>query len=246
MTLSADMAEILVDLCEKSKEPGRIAAYEEMEKELKENQIVELTRRSRLPHLFLMRNFSNFTVTDDNFPAYQACWDYCGNWIDNPRDNRSLLILGNIGVGKTHLAAAVCHKLIEDHMVRVIYASVLHTFEMARMSFSEGKENPIKPLLRAPFLILDDLGSERPTPWAIEQICHIVDYRFAEELPVMVTSNASSWEGMFKMLTMEVRGDPASRSELTLPASRIIDRLRDMTGDPVVITGQSWRGRGAK
>jgi len=243
MSLPRDLTEILADLMEKSKDPAIQARYEEIETELRGSKIVELTRRSGIPHKFLMRNFSNFTITKDNGAAYRACFYYCENWKDDPRENRSLLLLGNVGVGKTHLAAAVCHKLILDHLVGAIYANVLHTFEMARDSFQERKENPIRPLLTAPFLVLDDLGSERPTPWALEQVCHIIDHRSSEELPVLVTSNAGNWEGMFKMLTMEVRGDP-SRSELTLPASRIIDRLRDMTGEPLVLAGKSWRGKG--
>jgi len=245
MSLPDDAAEIVADLMEKSKDPEIRARYKEIEKELNAGKIVELIRRSGIPYLFLMRNFANFSITPENRKAYEACWEYCEHWKHDPRANGSLAVLGNIGVGKTHLSAAVCRKLIDDHLVAARYSNVLHTFEMARMSFQDNRENPIRPLLTAPFLVLDDLGSERPTPWALEQVGHIIDYRFSEALPVMVTSNANSWEGMFKMLTMQVRGDPVSLSELTLPASRIIDRLRDMTGDPLVLGGKSWRGRKA-
>jgi DNA replication protein DnaC len=214
-----------------------------MENTLREGKVRELMNRSGIPRRYQGKTFSVFEILTYNQEAYTACVNYCDQWNQNLQENWSIMLFGDIGVGKTHLAAAVCHALIQDHLVNAVYANVLHTFEMARASFSQHKENPIGPLLNAQFLVLDDLGSERATPWAIEQLCHIIDYHYNEDLPVFATTNAGSWEGMLRMLTLELRGDPVSRSELTLPAQRIIDRLRDMTGESLLIHGQSYRGR---
>jgi len=245
MGISGTLEQILAELQEMSKDPATKARYEEWEKDLDAGRKNDLTRRSGIPRKFLMSNFSNFTVTAENRAARCACWEYCENWDHDPTENRSLLLLGNIGTGKSHLAAAVCYKLIEDHLVRVKYANVLHTFTAIKMSFQSGKESPRQQLYDTPFLVLDDLGSQRPTDWATEELLDIVNNRWAKELPVMVTSNANSWEGLLKLLTARNLSHADSYSQDTMQARRIVDRLRDMTGDPLVLGGKSWRGRKA-
>lgn len=223
--------EALKDVLAKSKEPGRKEEYEEWERKQKENRVNTLFSVSGLPKLYQDKTFSNFKVTTNNGPAYDKCKIYAENW--EMAKLPGIALFGSIGVGKSHLAAAVVNELINKYQTRAKYANVLHFFEMVRWSYGSDEKNPLPLLLDCSFLVLDDLGSERPTPWALEQVSHIVDYRLSECLPMMITSNAGDWAGLVSML------NPEGDSVITV--SRIIDRLRVMVSDPVVIKGKSWR-----
>jgi len=239
--MDRDMQKILDDLQEKCRDPERQAEYERWVKENEERDAAVLMKRSGLPYLYREKGFDDFQVTDGTRAAYEACKAYVANW--NGGSHSGIALFGDIGTGKSHLAAAVVRELILQHLVSARYANVLHTFEIARWSFDSEGVNPIPRLLKSAFLVLDDLGSERPTPWALEQSSHIIDYRLAEGLPMMITSNATTWNGLIKMLTYDLPGDPVRRSHLALPVSRIIDRLRESVGDPFVMKGKSWRAR---
>jgi len=71
---------------------------------------------------------------------------------------------------------------------------------------------------RVPVLALDDLGRERPTPWALERLASLVHHRYEHELPTIVTSNYR-------------RSELAARMGDLDAAERIIDRLREGTAE---------------
>jgi len=233
---------IMEDLREKSKSPDRRAEHKRREKEQKAATVAALIEQSGIPKRYMREDFDSFVVTTENRQALSACRNYVKCWPDQ-KDVEGLALFGDIGVGKTHLAISVMKELITRYMIPAKYANVLHTFERAKWSFDSDRVNPIPRLLNCPFLVLDDLGSERPTSWTLSQVMLIVDYRLGEELPMLITSNAATRSGLMSMLTLEVRGDVESRAHLAIPVQRAIDRLREIVGDPIIIKGKSWRGR---
>lgn len=240
--LDEDVKKLLRDLHEKSKDPERKAEYEKYAADQKEAAIKSLMMNAEVPRMYKEKSFDNFTITRQNREAVLACKRYIASWGE-ASTTASIALFGNVGVGKSHLAVAVVKELISRYSVPARYANILHTFETARWSIGGDQLNPIPRMISSAFLVLDDLGSERPSTWTLEQVSHIVDYRLIEGLPMMITSNALDWGGLAGMLTMEVRGDPVSRAHMGVPIARIIDRLREAVGDPIVIRGKSWRGR---
>lgn len=207
----------------------------------------DLLDNSGVPRRYREKTLGNFIVTSRNKAAYTSCLQYVERWPEEglhwSTDAGGLAIFGNPGTGKSHLAAGVVNALITRYAVQARYANVLDTFEAARLSISSDNINPIPRLVRAPFLVLDDLGSERPTDWTLEQIAHIVNYRNGEGLPVMVTSNAKHWRGLAQMLNIVVKGETGPREDVVIRVMRVIDRLIESVGDPIVIKGDSWRHR---
>lgn len=240
--IDAELKKVLSDLYEKSKDPKRKVEYEKWAADQKQAAIDLLMMNAAIPRMYRGKRFDNFIVTKGNSPAVELCRRYVLSW-QGASPTASIAVFGDIGVGKSHLAVAVVRELISRYSVPGVYANVRDAFERARWSINGSEVNPIPKIISIPFLVLDDLGSERPSTWTLEQISHIVDHRLMEGLPMMITSNALNWEGLAGMLTMEVRGDPVSRSHMGVPIARIIDRLREAVGDPVVIRGKSWRGR---
>ena len=83
----------------------------------------------------------------------------------------------------------------------------------------------IARLNRAKLLIIDDLGAERSTDFALEKVYDIVDSRYRAKLPIILTTNLS-------MTEMKESAD--------IRYTRIYDRIFEMCY-PMQFTGRSWR-----
>ena len=110
---------------------------------------------------------------------------------------RWLLISGNRGAGKTHLAVAIANEILERGE-RVFFAFVPALLDHLRRSFSAdstiGFYDVFDQILNAPLLILDDLGAENNTPWAEEKLYQIVVHRHEARLPTVITTCSSVME----------------------------------------------------
>lgn len=105
---------------------------------------------------------------------------------------RWLSLIGKVDRGKTHLAVAICRRWIERG-IAARYAFVPLLLKELRDGFElEGEHSyrhKLKFLCEVGLLALDDLGVEKPSEWAQEQIQTIVHYRGINGLPLVVTSN---------------------------------------------------------
>lgn len=100
-------------------------------------------------------------------------------------------MLGQVGSGKTHLAAAAANYLLA-HGRRVLFLVVPDFLDELRNSFS-GAEAETQSLLeaakRTEVLILDDLGSHNLTDWTKSVLFSILNYRLNEGLVTIATAN---------------------------------------------------------
>lgn len=164
---------------------------------------LETTRRerfatyARLPDGAKTQTFETFnpTLNPDAFQAVEMWADGCG-------DIPWLYLSGGSGSGKTHLAYAAAWELIERGEL-VVYQNVpdmLAEFRAvlgrSRAFERNGAGDPpptfddVFSFIRdAPWLILDDLGAESDTPWVDDQLYQILNRRYAERRPLLVTSN---------------------------------------------------------
>lgn len=140
-----------------------------------------------------------------------------------------LTIAGPRGVGKTHLVIALswdaiirgfyveyrqAATLLEE--LRQCYSLTPKQIERRELSFTEVMES----FLNCDILVIDDLGAQKETDWAAEKMDHIIDHRWLNRLPLVVTTNALSED---------------------LPP-RIADRLGDIhRGKVVQIVAKSYR-----
>ncbi|MBR6408430.1 MAG: ATP-binding protein [Clostridia bacterium] len=161
--------------------------------------------------------FGRITPRAGQEKAYKAAVDFIQRYSKD-RHTAGLMFCGSVGSGKTLLSAAVANAVIDMYPIEddeaqrvgetaehaayytpVRFTSSVELLEQIRALFNKngGEESSqviINRLKKAPLLILDDLGAEKPSEWANERIFEIVDHRYNESLPVIVTTNATPGE----------------------------------------------------
>lgn len=104
-----------------------------------------------------------------------------------------LVLMGNYGCGKTHLAAAIANDVLQNHYISVLFAVVPDLLDHLRGTFGPSSEvaydERFEQIRGAHLLILDDFGTENATPWAREKVYQIFNHRYNYRLPTVITSN---------------------------------------------------------
>ena len=136
----------------------------------------------------------------DSFKGGEKAKETCGIFVNNyePLNGQHLLFTGKTGVGKTHLAVSIYKELItqnkiESENVKFVTAPELlleikKTFNGASVM---TESDVIDKYSNADLLILDDLGSEKATEFAIQSLYLVIDRRIRNMKPIVITTNLS-------------------------------------------------------
>lgn len=147
-----------------------------------------LKERSNLGARFMNRTFGNFEVKRDP-SAFQQCKAYSEREMLFSDKRNGLLILGGIGSGKTHLAAAVSNAFT-DRGIPVLFGTFSDHLEHIREEFDVGGERKYLSMMKnTPVLVLDDIGKEKKTDWSQQILFDTINYRYEHMLPVIITTN---------------------------------------------------------
>ncbi len=105
-----------------------------------------------------------------------------------------LVLVGDIGCGKTHLAAAIANYRYQANQ-SALFVVVPDFLDHLRSTFSpESKvsyDQLFEKVKTAPLLILDDFGEQTTTPWAREKLYQVINYRYNARLPTVITTRCS-------------------------------------------------------
>lgn len=143
------------------------------------------------------------------------------------KENIGLLFYGSVGSGKTYLACSIANSLIEQYQISVKirnFAQIIN--ELQKSSFDFDKNAYIESLVNTSVLILDDLGIERDTSYAKEQVYNIVNSRYLKQKPTIFTTNLSC--------------DTIQNCKDSVEYQRIYSRIIEMC-IPVMVVGEDFR-----
>ncbi|HFH8271340.1 TPA: ATP-binding protein [Streptococcus agalactiae] len=143
------------------------------------------------------------------------------------KENIGLLFYGSVGSGKTYLACSIANTLIEQYQVGVKirnFAQIIN--ELQKGGFDLDKNAYIESLVNTSVLILDDLGIERDTSYAKEQVYNIVNNRYLKQKPTIFTTNLSY--------------DTILNCTESVEYQRIYSRIVEMC-IPVMVVGEDFR-----
>lgn len=146
----------------------------------------ELEELSALSQFHVDMSFDNF---DSRIPGTREAFEEAWKFSRNP--DGWLVIVGGCGSGKTHLAVAIIREARRNHLS--LFVVVPDLLDHLRSTFSP--DSPVRydrlfDLVRnTGLLVLDDLGTESSTPWAQEKLYQIINYRYNNRYPTVITTN---------------------------------------------------------
>ncbi len=165
---------------------GRAIPCECTIQERERRQVDALQRLSALD-AFRNRTFDNF---DSKTLGVAEAFERARNFAQDPYG--WLVLRGGVGCGKTHLAAAIANEAMRAR-IPVLFAVVPDLLDHLRSTFSPTSEIQYDELFEGVrstvLLVLDDLGTESATPWAQEKLFQLINHRYNNQLPTVITTN---------------------------------------------------------
>ncbi len=158
--------------------------------------------RARLPRRYVHCNFESYD-TDLGYRSSEAkVWNHSLAQAklvvqafarDFPVGaEHGLLLMGPCGVGKTHLAVAALEEIVQRGHSGLFYdyRELLKEIQDSYNPESNSTEmSVLEPVLKTEVLLLDDVGSSKPSPWALETVGHILNTRYNEHRVTLLTTN---------------------------------------------------------
>ncbi len=166
----------------------------------------------------------NFAADDGTNPQMvSAMQNYVQHFETFRKQGKGLLLFGDVGTGKTFLAACVANALIDRGVPALVtnFARISNTLQ----GMFEGRQEYLDSMNNFPLLVLDDLSTERQTEYMLEIVYNVIDARYRAKLPLIVTTN----------LTREELMNPAD-----IRYKRIFSRLFEMC-TPIEVAGKDRR-----
>ena len=152
---------------------------------------------SAIPPKFARATLQNFVVPNDNpvtrpklAGALVRVTAFAREFPTG--DRQGLLIAGDTGTGKTHLAVAAL-KAIIDKGHEGVFFDYQNLLDRIRSSYDKtsgsGDREAYRSAMESGVLLLDDLGSHRVTEWVEDIVTSIITYRYNQKKPLIVTTN---------------------------------------------------------
>ena len=185
--------------------------YERQEQERKQREFLEMIAKNRSVGL-TDPELRKHTFENDlgyNSKQMDMARKYVRNWAEFRSKSMGLLLWGDVGTGKSFIAGCIANALL-DEGVAVMMTNFTRLLNKLTDMYSGDRNTYINSLNAFPLLIIDDLGVERNSEFAREQVFNIIDSRYRSQLPMIVTTN----------LTLEELKQPAD-----LARARIYDRV---------------------
>ena len=184
--------------------------------------------RACIPPRFAIKTFDDYKAdTREQQRALRTCKDYADNFADYHKAGTSILLIGDVGTGKTHLAAATANQIVRDTKFTAVYTTASSIVRHVKSTFDRDSDATESQVYAAysqmDLLVIDEIGVQNATEFELTVMFEVINSRYEEMLPTMVISNRGIGD-LPKYL-----GD------------RVVDRLREGGGKMVPFDWKSSR-----
>ena len=157
----------------------------------------KLMEAARIPRRYNKCTFDSFIPVKGN----QHSWNAFGHatrladeyLIESKNTGRGLIFMGPVGVGKTHLAVSILHRLMDKFGVQCLFyefGTLLKEIQNSYNPISQTTElKVLAPIYETEVLVLDELGATKPTDWARDTMMNIINTRYNDKKMTIFTTN---------------------------------------------------------
>lgn len=152
---------------------------------------VKLLSRAGIPARHAHSSLASY---DRSVAGAEANYQTVRAWLDGFRpgeENPGLVLFGSWGRGKTHLMVALVRELVIRHGIETRFVEFSHLIAQLKAGFDEGvgEATTLRPLVRVPVLVVDELGKGRATEWELTIIDALVSHRYNALATILATTN---------------------------------------------------------
>ena len=212
-----------------------------------------LMAAARIPRRYEHCELSNFEFDGPYRSLAPARMAACKFVEEYPIDKTGLLIIGTIGVGKTHLAVGMVKELILGKGIACLFYDYRELLKQIQNSYNDSVKTTeldvLRPVFETEVLVLDELGAVRPTEWVWDTVSLILNTRYNDNRTTIITTNYPNLAerdrlgGNVSSRSSEAAKYAAERETL---GDRIGDRMRSRLLEMcriVTMEGQDYRER---
>jgi DNA replication protein DnaC len=209
-----------------------------------------LLEQARIPRRYDNCDFENFEHEGPAFKSLGLPYSMACKFVEEyPSESAGLLLIGPIGVGKTHLAVSILKALMFQKSVPCLfydYRELLKTIQNSYNSSVQTTEMEVlRPVFETEVLVLDELGAVKPTEWVWDTVSHILNTRYNDKRTTIITTNYKDLPAGGVEQERAATYSPASKAnrEETL-GDRIGERMRSRLHEMcriVDIKGEDFR-----
>ena len=152
-----------------------------------------LLAAAHIPSRYENCELSNFDFEGPRLQLAPARMAACRFVEEYPLDRTGLLFVGSAGLGKTHLAVGIAKALIREKGIGCVFYDYADLLKQIQDSYNPSVDltelGLLRPLFDAEVLVLDDLGSVRPTEWRWDTVRLILNTRYNDSRTTIITTN---------------------------------------------------------
>ncbi|QQS42571.1 MAG: ATP-binding protein [Acidobacteriota bacterium] len=174
-----------------------------------------LITAARIPRRYENCHFNTFRPTNS---SQEKAFKFASRLaMDYPAVDRGLLLMGTVGVGKTHLAVSILKGLTERGFTCLFYefGTLLKEIQNSYNPVSKTSElTVLAPVFNSEVLVLDELGASKPTDWVRDTMAHVINTRYNDRKLTVFTTNYLDRSGDSRDETLQDRIGIRLRSRL--------------------------------
>ena len=182
-----------------------------------------LLAQARIPKRYEHCELSNFEFDGPHRLLGPARMAACKFVEEYPVDSTGLLLIGPIGVGKTHLAVGIIKELIAGKGIACLFYDYRELLKEIQNSYNSSVQatelEVLRPVFESEVLALDELGAVKPTEWVWDTVSLILNTRYNNNKTTIITTN-------FDDKPAGVLGGPRAAAREETLGDRIGERMR--------------------
>ena len=152
-----------------------------------------LMAAARIPRRYEHCGLDNFEFDGPHRALASSRLAACKFVEEYPVDSTGLLLIGSIGVGKTHLAVGIVKELVLSKGIACLFYDYRELLKQIQNSYNDSVKatelEVLRPVFETEVLVLDELGAVKPTEWVWDTVSLILNTRYNDNRTTIITSN---------------------------------------------------------